>query len=100
MPGPLSATWIEQRAVVLTDGDLDPRVFAVTGVHRIVDQVAKHGHHLLAGQREIVDVRREMRLLGDGQLDAAFVGLCRLAEQQRDKRGLTDSAGQSIDQLL
>jgi hypothetical protein len=40
-----------------------------------------------------------MAVLGDGQLDAAFVGLGRLA-QQRDQRGLTDRVGQPVHQPL
>ena len=100
MPGPLSATRMHERAVVLADGDLDPRILAVARVHRIVDEVADHGDHLLTGQRHVVGVRRQVGVFGDRQLDAAFVGLGGLAEQQRDQRGLADSTGQPVDELL
>ena len=41
-----------------------------------------------------------MGVLGDGQLDSAFVGLRRLAEKQCDERGFADIVGQPVDQPL
>ena len=100
MPGAAVGHPDQQSVVVLADGDLDPRVFAIAGVHRVVDQVAQHGDHLLAGQRHVVGVGRQMGVLGDGQLDAALVGLRGLAEKQRDQRRFADIAGQPVDQPL
>ena len=89
-----------ERVVQHLHGDFDPRILAVARVHGVVDEVADHGDHLLAGQRHIVGVRRQAGVLGDGQLDAAFVGLGGLAQQQCDQRGLADGAGQPVDELL
>ena len=45
--GPLSATRDQQPLVVLADGHLHPGIVTVARVHRVVDQVAQHGDHLL-----------------------------------------------------
>lgn len=91
-----------QRQLRLLQGHrhLDPRILAVTRVHRIVDQVAQRGDHLLRRQRHVVRVRRQIRVLGDRQGDATLVCLRRLAQQERDECRFADVVRQPVHQAL